>query len=44
MGLNTNAAHANSTALGAQTFLTAVVGVGFEEDTVGGQAGVSYGW
>ena len=37
-------AFSGAMALGTQTFLTAGVGVGLEEDTVGGRAGVSYGW
>ena len=37
-------AFSGAMALGTQTFLTAGLGVGLEEDTVGGRAGVSYGW
>jgi len=37
-------AFSGAMALGTQTFVTAGVGVGLEEDTVGGRAGVSYGW
>jgi len=37
-------AFSGAMALSGQTFLTAGVGVGLEEDTLGGRAGVSYGW